>query len=67
MAKRPDTADTVAYGRTPLGQLIHDLGFTRLSDRYLARKHRLGIGRVRDYRAAVKRGLKQGKAQSKGC
>jgi hypothetical protein len=53
----------VFYGRTPLGQLVYDLGFTKLSDRYLARKHGLPIAKVRDYRAAFKRGFKRGKTR----
>jgi DNA helicase HerA-like ATPase len=49
----------IAYGKTPLGQLIYDLGFTKLSDRYLARKHRLPITDIRRYRAATLKGLKR--------
>jgi hypothetical protein len=54
----------VTYGRTPLGQLVYDLGFTKLDDSYLARKHKLPIAKVRDYRAAIRRGFKQGKVEA---
>ena len=56
---------TVAYGRTPLGQLIYDLGFAKLKDATIARKHGMPLAEVRRQRAAVLRGLKQGKAQAK--
>jgi hypothetical protein len=55
----------VAYGRTPLGQLVYDLGFTKLSDAYLARKHRMKVQTVRDCRAAFKRGFKQARRRRK--
>ena len=57
--------DDVVYGKTVLGQLIHDLGFGKLSDRDLARKHRLDVRTVRKYRAAFKRGFAEGKALEK--
>lgn len=41
----------VLYGKTPEGQLIYDLAFTDLSDRYLARKHRVPIAGIRRFRA----------------
>lgn len=47
----------VAYGKTPLGQLLYDLGFTKLSDRYLARKHHMPIAEIRSCREAAMRGL----------
>jgi hypothetical protein len=50
----------ILYKRTPLGQLIYDLGFTRLNERYLARKHRMPVAEVRRLRAAVRRGLRDG-------
>jgi hypothetical protein len=56
---------TVTYGPSPFGQLVYDLGFTKLGDRYLARKHHLPIQKIREYRAAFKRGWKQGKAQER--
>jgi hypothetical protein len=43
--------DMTTYGKTPLGQLLYDLAFTELSDRYLARKHLMPIVRVRKLRA----------------
>lgn len=51
----------IAYGRTPLGQLVYDLGFTKLGDRYLARKHRMKVQTIRECRAAFKRGWRQSK------
>ena len=56
---------TVFYGRTPLGQLIYDLGFAKLKDATIARKHGLPVAVVRRYRAAFKRGFKQGKAEER--
>jgi hypothetical protein len=53
------------YGKTPTGQLVYDLGFTKLSDRYLARKHHLPVATVRRYRAAFKRGFKEGKRKAR--
>ena len=50
------------FTRTPLGQLVYDLGFTRLGDRYLARKHHLPIEKIREYREAFRRGFAQGRA-----
>lgn len=38
------------YGKTPLGQLLYDLAFTDLKDRYLARKHRLPVQSIRNMR-----------------
>lgn len=58
------TKTEVAYGRTPLGQLVYDLGFTKLDDNYLARKHGLPVQKIRDARAAVRRGFKQGKVEA---
>ncbi len=40
-----------AYGRTPLGQLIHDMAFARLTPRWIARKHKMPIADVRKYLA----------------
>lgn len=51
----------IAYGRTPLGQLVYDLGFTKLGDSYLARKHRMPVAKIRACRAAFKRGFRQGR------
>jgi hypothetical protein len=53
------------YGRTSLGQLIYDLGFTKLSDQYLARKHGMPIEKIRTARAAFERGFAQGNAEAK--
>lgn len=48
------------YGRTPTGQLIYDLGFAKLSDKWLARKHKMPISEIRKLRKAVRRGLRGG-------
>ena len=40
----------IVYGRTPQGQLLYDLAFTRLGSRYLARKHHLPIASIRRMR-----------------
>jgi hypothetical protein len=50
----------VAYGRTPLGQLLYDLAFTKLSERYLARKYRRPIAEIRKLRDAARRGINGG-------
>lgn len=47
----------VAYGRTALGQAVYDFGFTTLTDKHLARKHRMPIGEVRRVRADVRAAL----------
>ena len=52
------------YGRTPMGQLVYDLGFTKLDDAYLARKHGMPVEQIRRYRAAFKRGFKAGKVEA---
>jgi hypothetical protein len=41
----------VAYGKTPLGQLLFDLAYTDLSERYLARKHDKPVAEIRRLRA----------------
>jgi hypothetical protein len=48
----------VAFGKTPLGQLLYDLAFTTLNLRYLARKHRMPIAQVRILRATALNALK---------
>jgi hypothetical protein len=55
----------ITYGRTPLGQLLYDLLFTKLSECYLARKHHKPIAEIRALRAAAKRGFKQGKRRQR--
>jgi hypothetical protein len=40
----------IAYGKTAMGQLLYDLAFTRLSSRYLARRHHLPIASIRQMR-----------------
>lgn len=48
----------VTYGKTPMGQLLYDLGFTKLSPRYLARKHKLPVAQIRGMRVKVTEILK---------
>jgi hypothetical protein len=40
----------IYYGRTPEGQLIYDLAFLNLTDRWLARKHKLPVAVIRRMR-----------------
>jgi hypothetical protein len=40
----------IVYGKTAIGQLLYDLAFTRLSSRYLARKHHLPVASIREMR-----------------
>ena len=41
---------TVAFKKTPAGQLLYDLAFVALSDKWLARKHGVPIAEVRELR-----------------
>jgi hypothetical protein len=43
--------DQIVYGRTPEGQLVYDLAFTNLPPKYLARKHRIPMARIRYLRS----------------
>lgn len=40
------------YGKTKEGQLLYDLAFTDLGERYLAQKHGLSIVTIRTMRAS---------------
>lgn len=40
------------YGKTPIGQLLFDLAFTKTTDKWLARKHKLPLRSIRDLRNA---------------
>lgn len=51
------TKSEIAYGKTPLGQLLYDLAFTELSAKYLARKHHLSINKICLLRIAARKGL----------
>ncbi len=55
----------IRYGKTPQGQLIYDLAFVQLSDKWIARKHRIPIAEVRSLREipAVRRLAKQCKKE----
>ena len=55
---KPTEDDKVKFGRTAIGQLVYDLGFAKLTDKWLARKHRIPINQVRALRATVKRSLR---------
>ena len=48
----------IVYSRTPQGQLLYDLGFTKLSPKWLARKHKLPIDEIRKLRVLVKNALR---------
>lgn len=63
--KKDRKALKVAYGKTPLGQLIFDLGFTRLQERYLARKHAAPIADIRRLRKIVRKGLRDGRQENR--
>lgn len=60
-------SDTIAYGRTALGQIVYDLGFTELSDRYLARKHKMPIAKLRELRAKVRAAREAEAPQAEGA
>ena len=40
----------IVYGRTPMGQLLYDLAFVSLTDKWIARKHKISVGEVRHLR-----------------
>jgi hypothetical protein len=42
----------VAYARTQWGQLLYDLAFVDLTDKWVARKHRISIGEIRKIRSS---------------
>lgn len=46
-----------AFAKTPLGQIIYDMGFSRISDKSIARKHSIPIKNVRELRAKVKEAI----------
>jgi hypothetical protein len=39
-----------AYSKAAVGQLLYDLAFVKLTDEYLARKHKLPISEIRRLR-----------------
>ena len=53
-----DNRMDITYGKTPLGQLLYDLGFTKLEPRYLAQKHHLPIAEIRRMRRVIKNTIK---------
>ncbi len=53
------------YGRTGIGQFIYDFGFANLTDRWLARKHKVPLSKVQEYRRSVKRGLRKQKQKQR--
>lgn len=40
----------VTYVKTAVGQLLYDLAFVERTDKYLARKHQVSIGEIRNLR-----------------
>lgn len=40
----------IAYGKTAVGQLLYDLSFRDLTDKWIARKNQITIGEVRNLR-----------------
>jgi hypothetical protein len=40
----------VTYGKTAVGQLLFDLAFQDLTDKWLARKHQVTIAEIRNLR-----------------
>ena len=65
LSREIQTMDEVLYSRTPIGQLVYDLGFTKLGDSYLARKHKMPIAEIRKCREAWDRGSKAAKRSIK--
>jgi hypothetical protein len=57
----------VMYARTDWGQFIYDIGFTNLSDQYLARKWQMPIAKIRTNREAFKRGMAEGRAEERAA
>lgn len=55
----------IAYGPTPLGQLVFDLLFTKLTPKYLARKHRLPIAEIRRLREAARKSFRKARRASR--
>lgn len=53
------------FTRSALGQLVYDLLFTHLSERYLARKHRIPVARIRNMRIDAKRAFREGQQQAR--
>jgi hypothetical protein len=48
----------VLYGRTTVGQVVYDLGCTDLSEKYLARKHKMPITRIRELRVKIREAMR---------
>jgi hypothetical protein len=62
--RRKSDDEQILYGRTPLGQLVYDLGFAKLKDATIARKHGMTLEQVRTARESFKRGFKKGKVEA---
>ena len=56
-----DMTQQVYYGKTPQGQLMYDLCFVTLTNRWIARKHGIRLAEVRKLREipALKKLAKQ--------
>jgi hypothetical protein len=50
-------ASELGYAKTPIGQLLYDLAFTEITDKWIARKHRISLSEVRTLRGS--RGIKR--------
>lgn len=53
----------ITYGRTAIGQLLYDLAFTNATTRWLARKHKMPVAKIREMRA--KKSIKSLRRQNK--
>lgn len=58
MSDKQTVTTEIAFERTPLGQIIYDLGFVKRSDKWLARKHRIPVARIRALRIQIRKALK---------
>ena len=53
------------FTRTPQGQLLYDLGFAKISEAWIARKHHLPIDKVRELKAKVRKIIKPRKGRTR--
>jgi len=47
----------VLFGRTAKGQMLYDFGFSKLTEKWLARKYRMSIAEVRKLKATARAAL----------
>ena len=50
--------ESVRFGRTDIGQAVYDFGMAKLTDKWLARKYKMPIGKVRELKKKVRKALK---------